>query len=389
MSKWLWQSDCWPDFRYDGHALTPALAVARRAQGEIIGLSQALGMAEARNARAQIWVAESLATAAIEGERLDAASVRSSVARRLGLAGAAHASTPAIDGLLDMMEDAASRWGKPLTKRRLCAWQAALFPTGFSGLYKVRAGKLRSKAEPMQIVNGPIHRPKVHFEAPPAERVPAELARFLAWFNGDSAKLDGLLRAGIAHLWFEIIHPFEDGNGRVGRAIIDLALAQDLKADPRVFGLAAELAVQRAAYYEQLRLASRDGADINRWLEWFCRTFAQACGRSVIVVRTALAKAKFWAAHAGKSVSKAQAKTLNSLLDAGPRGFEGGLTTRKYVSLAGVSRATAYRDLVSLVGAGMLASQGQGKRTRYFINLEGWEPGSEGSPPSQASSARH
>ena len=377
MSKWLWQSDSWPDFRYDGHALTPALAAARRAQGEIVGLSQALGIAEARTARAQIWVAESLATAAIEGERLDAASVRSSVARRLGLADSAHASTPAIDGLLDMMEDAASRWDKPLTKRRLCAWQAALFPTGFSGLYKVQAGKLRSKAEPMQIVSGPIHRPRVHFEAPPAKRMPAELARFLAWFNGDSAKLDGLLRAGIAHLWFEIIHPFEDGNGRVGRAIIDLALAQDLKADPRVFSLAAELAAQRAPYYEQLRLASRDGADINCWLEWFCRTFARACGRSVLVVRTALAKAQYWVAHAGKSVSKAQAKALNSLLDAGPRGFEGGLTTRKYVSIAGVSRATAYRDLAALVEAGMLASCGQGKRTRYSINLEGWEPGSE------------
>ena len=378
MSKWLWQSATWPDLRYDAHALAPSLAAARRAQGEIIGLAQALGMTGTRNARAQIWVAESLATANIEGERLDEASVRSSVARRLGLADDARPSTPAIDGLLDMMEDAASRRDKPLTKARLCAWQAALFPTGFSGLHKVQTGKLRSSAEPMQIVSGPVHKPKVHFEAPPAKQVPAELARFLDWFNADSRKLDGLVRAGIAHLWFEIIHPFEDGNGRVGRAIVDLSLAQDLRADPRLFSLSAELAAQRASYYEELRLASRDDADIDRWLEWFCRTFAQACRRSAAVIGTALAKAQFWAAHAGKVVSKAQAKSLNSLLDAGPRGFEGGLTTRKYVSIAGVSRATAYRDLAALVEAGMLASHGQGKRTRYFIDLEGWGPGSEG-----------
>ena len=183
MSKWLWQSATWPDLRYDAHALAPSLAAARRAQGEIIGLAQALGMTGTRNARAQIWVAESLATANIEGERLDEASVRSSVARRLGLADDARPSTPAIDGLLDMMEDAASRRDKPLTKARLCAWQAALFPTGFSGLHKVQTGKLRSSAEPMQIVSGPVHKPKVHFEAPPAKHIPAELARFLDWLR--------------------------------------------------------------------------------------------------------------------------------------------------------------------------------------------------------------
>ena len=211
---------------------------------------------------------------------------------------------------------------------------------------------------------------------------PAEVRRFLAWFNGESRGLDGLLRAGIAHLWFEIIHPFEDGNGRIGRAIVDLALAQDLRALPRVYSLAAEMAGTRTRYYEELQLASRDGADIKRWLEWFFGTFTQACARSRLVMLSALAKARFWADHAGTRVSEAQAKVLNRLLDAGPRGFEGDLTTRKYVALTGLSRATAFRDLAALQGAGLLASQGLGKATRYFIKLEGWAPIEHGSASS-------
>ena len=374
MVEWIWESPAWPDFRHDAQALTPALAAARRAQGEILGLSLALGMRESRAVQARIWEGESLATAAIEGENLDIASLRSSIARRLGIDDASLAPTRAVDGLLDMQEDATVRWSAPLTLKRLCGWHAALFPSGYSGLYQVRPGKLRTAPEAMRIVSGPLHQPRVHYVAPPASRVPAEVRRFLAWFNGESRALDGLLRAAIAHLWFEIIHPFEDGNGRIGRAIVDLALAQDLRALPRVYSLAAEMAGVRARYYEELQLASRDGADIKRWLEWFCGTFTQACARSRLVMMSALAKARFWADHAGTRVNQAQAKVLNRLLDAGPRGFEGDLTTRKYVALTGLSRATAFRDLTALQGAGLLASQGQGKATRYFINLEAWAP---------------
>ncbi len=378
MADWIWESPAWPDFRHDAQALTSALAAARRAQGEILGLSQALGMRESRAVQARIWEGESLATAAIEGENLDIASLRSSIARRLGIADAPLAPARAVDGLLDMQEDASVRWNAPLTLKRLCGWHAALFPTGYSGLDKIRPGKLRTASEAMQIVSGPLHNPRVHYVAPPALRVPAEVRRFLDWFNGESRALDGLLRAGIAHLWFEIIHPFEDGNGRLGRAIVDLALAQDLRALPRVYSLAAEMAATRSRYYDQLQLASRDGADINRWLQWFCGTFSQACARSRLVVMSALAKARFWADHADTRVNAAQAKVINRLLDAGPRGFEGDLTTRKYVALTGLSRATAFRDLSALQGAGLIASQGQGKATRYFINLEGWAPASDG-----------
>lgn len=374
MVEWIWESPAWPDFRHDAQALAPVLAAARRAQGEILGLSQALGMRESRGVQARIWEGESLATAAIEGENLDIASLRSSIACRLGIDDAPPAPARAVDGLLDMLEDATIRWSAPLTLKRLCGWHAALFPGGYAGLQQVRPGKLRTAAEAMQIVSGPMHNPRVHYVAPPSTRVPAEVRRFLAWFNGESRALDGLLRAGIAHLWFEIIHPFEDGNGRIGRAIVDLALAQDQQAHPRVYSLAAELAGARARYYEELKLASRGGADIGRWLEWFCRMFTQACDRSRLVVMSALAKARYWADHAGVPVTEAQAKVLNRLLDAGPRGFEGDLTTRKYVALTGLSRATAYRDLATLQAAGLLASRGQGKATRYFINLAGWAP---------------
>ena len=374
MLDWTWQSPTWPAFAHDAHALMPALSAARQAQGEILGLSRALGLAEARGVQARIWEGESIATAAIEGEHLDLTSLRSSIARRLGIAMTASPAARTVDSLLDMLEDATARWDKPLSLKRLCGWHAALFPTGYSGMHEIMPGKLRRSPKVMQIVSGPIHRPKVHHEAPPAARVPAELRRFLDWFNGESRELDGLVRAGIAHLWFEIIHPFEDGNGRIGRAIADLALAQELKTHQRVYSLSAELAAERASYYEELQIASRAGADVNRWLIWFCGVFARACVRSTGVVHFALAKSRFWSDHGGKTVSDAQAKVLGRLLDAGPRGFEGDLTTRKYVALTGLSRATAYRDLFTLQGTGMLASYGQGKATRYFINLEGWGP---------------
>ncbi len=374
MTDWIWQSPSWPDFRHDVRTLAPALSAARRAQGEILGLLQALGGDQSRGVEARIWEGESLATAAIEGEHLDVATLRSSIARRLGIGDSSRSAARIVDGLLDMQEDAATHWDKPLTLKRLCGWHAALFPTGYSGLHPVAAGKLRSAPEAMQIVSGPMHNPKVHYVAPPADRAPAEVRRFLEWFNGASHALDGLLRAGIAHLWFEIIHPFEDGNGRIGRAIVDLALAQDLKGHPRIYSMAAELAGARGRYYEALQQAGRDGADIDRWLVWFCEIFTRATRRSKSVVLSALAKARFWADHGGTPVTEAQAMVLNRLLDAGPRGFEGDLTTRKYVALTGLSRASAYRDLAALAAAGLLASHGQGKATRYYINLPGWEP---------------
>jgi len=226
----------------------------------------------------------------------------------------------------------------------------------------------------MQIVSGPITRRIVHFEAPPSRRVPREVERFLKWFNGPGHKMDGLLRAGIAHLWFESIHPFEDGNGRVGRAIADLALAQELQSDSRLVSLSTQLSAERDAYYTELHAASRADADVTRWLLWFCGQFEAACRRSSNLMQLSVEKARYWARHAGEGFDLNQRKVINRLLDAGPRGFEGDLTTAKYVNLTGVSRATAFRDLNALVTSGALGAAGIGRGTRYFINLPGWEP---------------
>ena len=374
MTTWIWQSRRWPDFSHDTAALAPVLAAARRAQGEVIGLARALGIEEARNAEAAIWSSESLATAAIEGENLDLEGVRSSVARRLGLVDGPASGQRAVEGLLDMMQDAALHWRRALTLKRLCAWQAALFPTGYSGLQRIVVGRLRRGAEPMQIVSGRIDRPKVHYVAPPAARLPAEMKLFLGWFNGERNTMDGIARAGVAHLWFEILHPFDDGNGRVGRAIVDLALAQHLQSHPRMVSLSTELSARRNEYYAQLHAASLEGASITRWLMWFCDCVHKACERSGAVMDASLVKARFWNAHSDKALSAAQRKVINRLLEAGPRGFVGGLTTRKYCSMTSVSRATAYRDLAALQRYGLLASSGRGKATRYHVALAGWGP---------------
>ena len=397
---WNWESDDWGVFAHDSAALLPALAAARRAQGEVLGHARAIGLTETHRAQALIWTAESLATAAIEGEALNLDGVRSSIAKRLGLPGGKTARQRPVEGLLDMMQDATAEWRRPLTAERLCGWQNALFPSGFSGLNRITTGAFRTGAEPMQIVSGPVTRRKVHFEAPPARRVAKEMGKFIKWFNrgasalgarggasaksgpspkggpsvkrGPDARLDGILRAGLAHLWFESIHPFDDGNGRVGRAIADLALAQDAQSGVRLISLAAELSAERDTYYNELHTASRADADITRWLIWFCETFTAACARSVKVIDSSLAKARFWAVHAHAPLNAAQRKVVNRLLDAGPRGFAGDLTTSKYLGIAGVSRATAFRNLAALAEHGLLGTAGQGKATRYFINLPGW-----------------
>jgi Fic family protein len=370
--QWVWQQPDWPKFVFDMRVLAPVLGRARSAQGRILGKAQALGLANLGAALAEIWVEEASATARIEGENLDLTAVRSSVARRLGMDSVGTALR-AVEGLIDLMEDATLHWRGPLTKERLCGWQAALFPTGFAGIKPVKTGALRTHVTPMQIVSGPIGREKVHFEAPPSKGLPRELDRFLDWFRSSrDSPVDGLLRAGTAHLWFETLHPFEDGNGRVGRAIIDLALAQDAHLDQRLYGVSRRLAEDRNDYYAELAAASRGGLDITRWLTWFVEQFEEACRASEVIVDLSLAKARFWLEHGQAPLNERQRKAVNRILDAGPGGFEGGMSTNKYGHLAGVSRATAYRDLEELVRYGLLTQAGAGRGTRYFAAMEGW-----------------
>lgn len=305
-------------------------------------------------------------TSFIEGEHPDSAGVRSSIARRLGLPFAGlPAPDRAVDGLVEVLLDATARYDQPLTLDRLCAWQAALFPAGRPLLQKIRVGTLRGD-EPMRIVSGPVGRERVHYEAVPRERLDSELAALLEWFSATPADVDGLLRAGIAHLWFELLHPFEDGNGRVGRALMDMALAQDEGRGQRLYSLSTQFMSDRNRYYELLESAGYGNLEITEWLAWFLRQIESACASAQGTLTSVLAKARFWMRHSEARLSDRQRKVLNRLLDAGPDGFEGGMTTRKYVSLAGVSRATAFRELRQLQDLGCLIPNAKNGRSAGY-----------------------
>ncbi|MBE0547389.1 MAG: Fic family protein [Rubrivivax sp.] len=370
----IWRQPGWPDLRYDPTRVAAAVALARRAQGAVEGKLAAIGFEQRQEIAAETWTQEALSTAAIEGERLDLEAVRSSIARRLGVSQAKSMNTPRhVDGLLDVMDDAVTQADKPVTHERLHAWQAALFPTGYSGMSRIRVGGYREHAEPMQIVVGRIGRETVHYEAPPSAAVPVEIQRFLAWLDGPNEP-GGLVKAALAHLWFETIHPFEDGNGRIGRAIVDLVLARDAGEPGRVLRISQQLLARRGEYYEQLERAQHGALDVTDWVLWFTEQVQAAFAAASSVVDLSLAKAMFWNQHRAKDLSPRQRKAINALLDAGPGGFEGGMSTRKYESLTGAARATASRDLIELATLGLLVQVGAGRGTRYYLQIEGWAP---------------
>lgn len=375
--RYIWQQPGWPTLTYDPVQTGRAVSLARRAQGLVEGRFGAIGLHEQQQLAAESWAQDAVATAAIEGERLDLEAVRSSVCRRLGIAGSKAAHAPRhVEGLLDIMEDAVGNADAALTDARLQHWQQALFPAGFSGLNRVLVNAYRVHPEPMQIVSGPIGHEKVHYEAPPSPAVPAEIKRFLTWFN-EGKEPDSFARAAVAHLWFETIHPFEDGNGRVGRAIVDLILARDLGDVSRTIRISQQLHDNRDEYYDQLMHAQHAGLDVTPWVLWFVSQVRVACDKAVSVIDLSLAKARFWAAHYDKDLNARQKKAVNALLDAGAGGFEGGMSTRKYESLTSTSRATASRELIDLAKLGLVLTVGAGRSTRYYINLDGWVPAAE------------
>lgn len=367
---WIWQQPEWPQFSWDQGALAPVLARARLAQGKVLGVTQMLDANLTLEAVAAILVEDGVTTSAIEGERLDLDAVRSSVARHLGLPAAGLPAAPrAVDGLIEVLIDATRDFASPLTAKRLFGWQAALFPTGYSGLHPIRTGALRGD-EPMQVVFGRIGHERIHFTAPPREGLEPELDRFLGWFNGDAsnpaAGLDGLIRAGLAHLWFITLHPFEDGNGRLARAITDMALSQDEHQPMRFFSLSAQILRERESYYEILERTQHGGLDITDWLNWFLVQVQASASAAEKTVANTLAKARFWLRNQAVDFNERQRKALNRLLDAGRDGFEGGINTRKYMSLTKTSRVTAYRELADLVGKGCLTPTGKGGRSSGY-----------------------
>lgn len=394
-TRFIWQHPCWPTLTFDAAALAHGLGVARLEQGRLLGLMDAIGLASAQEMARELWVQEAMATAAIEGEKLQLEMVRSSVAHRLGLADApSHDRT--VDGLVLVMQDAVEGCQAALDLDRLCRWQSALFPGGTSGLARIAVGRLRDHADPMQIVSGALGREVVHYTAPPSRQVHGEVQQFLAWFEatrpvpGAVPVLPGLARAALAHLWFESIHPFEDGNGRLGRAIVDMALAQDLQAQGgpgtqrHLFGMARQMLKSRAAYYDALNQAQRrplsegplGAIDVTPWLQWFVQAFTLGCITSQAVVKQAVDKAAFRLRAAQCGVNSRQNKVLERLLEAGSTelggGFLGGLSADKYSKITGASRATATRDLSDLLAKGLLQVAGVGKATRYAVNVPGW-----------------
>ncbi|WP_218921606.1 Fic family protein [Burkholderia sp. MSMB1826] len=360
---YIWESADWPAWRFDLPTLATPLADVSRAQGMLAGRLADVGLALRDEASLAALTDDVVKTSAIEGENLNVASVRSSIARRLGVdIGALAPVDRHVEGVVDMVLDATTHATAPVTEARLFGWHAALFPTGYSGLSRITGGGWRSDASgPMQVVSGPIGRQHVHFEAPPATRLTHEIGRFLAWFNAPPAE-PLLIRAGLAHLWFVTLHPFDDGNGRIARALGDLVLARADRSPQRFYSLSAQIQRERNAYYDALERTQRGSLDVTEWLAWFLNTLGQAIDHAHTTLDAVLIKARFWQRCAGVAMNERQVKVMNRLLD----GFEGKLTTTKWAALAKCSQDTALRDITELVEQGMLRRSASGGRSTSY-----------------------
>jgi Fic family protein len=364
-NMYIWQLAGWPDLRWDDSALIVPLADARLRQGRLLGSMSRLGFDLKQEAQLETLTEDVLRTSEIEGEILDRPTVRSSLARRLGVpdAGAGPVDRR-TEGVVAMLLDAVGRYEAKLTAERLFGWQAALFPTGFSGLHRVAVGRWRDDADgPMQVVSGPIGRQWVHYEAPAAAVVDAEMARFLDWFNAPP-QMEALLRAGLAHLWFVTVHPFEDGNGRVARAIADQALAQSEGSGQRFYSMSRQIRLERDAYYSTLEQTQKGGLDVTDWLVWFLGCLSRAIDGAGAVRGAVLQKSVFWERFGALPMSARQRVVLNRVLD----GFEGKLTAKKWAAIGKCSVPTAQRDILEIVGWGALRRNvGGSKNTSYEV----------------------
>ena len=391
-SRYIWQQPDWPCWRHDLPVLFPLLIEVSQAQGRLLGRLQDLGEAQRAEASLGVLTEDVLKTSEIEGESLDVRSVRSSLARRLGVdVGAVAPVDRHVEGVVEMVLDATTNCHAQLTAERLFGWHAALFPTGYSGMVRIGVGQWRTDARgPMQVVSGPVHRPRVHFQAPPAATLPEQMAAFLAWANtpgpgvaanvpdsGDRA--DALLKAGLAHLWFVTLHPFEDGNGRIARAIGDLFLARSDGSTERFYSLSAQIERERKAYYDILEQTQKGSMDVTAWLSWFLATLGRALASAHATLDAVLMKARFWQRWGSTPMNPRQIKLLNRLLD----GFDGKLTSSRWASMARCSQDTALRDITQLLDLGVLRrSPGGGRSTGYELAVgESPRPGPDGSMP--------
>ncbi len=363
---YIWQADDWPNWRFDLAALAAPMADVSRAQGILLGRLADVGMALRDQASLATLTEDVVRTSEIEGEHLDADSVRSSIARRLGVdIGAVAPVDRHVEGVVEMVLDATARCEAPLSRERLFGWHAALFPTGRSGLATITVGGWRDDATgPVQVVSGPIGRRRVHFEAPPAGRLELETQRFIDWVNGAS-NTPPLLKAGLGHVWFVTLHPFDDGNGRIARAIGDLLLARADGSHQRFYSLSAQIQRERKAYYDILERTQKGSMDVTEWLVWFLDTLHRSIDESHRRLDAVLTKARFWWHWATTPLNERQLKVLNKLLD----GFDGKLTTGKWAAIAKCSADTALRDINDLLTRGVLRkSKAGGRSTSYRLN---------------------
>ena len=362
---YVWQNKNWPHWQYNAESLMPLLAQVHQALGHLLGCMRDQGMSSQAQATLEALTEDVLKTSEIEGEHLDAEIVRSSIARRLGVdVGALMPADRHVDGVVEMILDATSLHSTPLTTDRLTAWHAALFPTGRSGLATIRVGAWRDDADgPMQVVSGPMHRRRVHYEAPPAHLLPEAMADFLTWYE-TYQEADPLVKAGLAHLWFVTIHPFDDGNGRIARAIGDMALARADLSKQRFYSLSAQIQKERKDYYGLLEKTQKGSLDATEWLSWFLACLLRALQEADQVLSSVLIKANFWRQWAGTPFNERQIKVLNRMLD----GFDGKLTNKKWAAIGKCSSDTALRDINGLLGRGVLhRTESAGRSTSYQL----------------------
>jgi Fic family protein len=364
--KYIHQRPDWPNLTWDAAKLTPALAAVRHKQGRLLGRMEGLGFELRQEASLTTLISDVVKSSAIEGENLDPIEVRSSIAQRLGLdVGGLPPASRDVDAVVEMMLDATQRFEVPLTAERLFGWHAALFPTGRSGTHKITVGAWRTgESGPMQVVSGPIGKEKVHFEAPEAARLKSEMKKFLNWFES-TAEIDPVIRAGVAHLWFVTIHPFEDGNGRIARAIADMALARSDGSKDRFYSMSSEIEREKKRYYLELESQQKSDTNITPWLTWFLACLERALDAAEQSLGAVLLKARVWERINHRPVNARQRAVINRMLG----GFEGVLSTSKYAKFAKCSNDTALRDIQELLDRSILVrNEGGGRSTSYRLN---------------------
>ena len=366
MSIYIHQKKDWPNFKWDSEDIVNLLSEARNLQGRLQGKMEALGFELRNEALLDTLTLDVLKTSEIEGELLNHDQVRSSIARKLGLeiAGSVE-SDRNVDGVVEMMLDATQNCFKPLTKTRLFDWHAALFPTGRNGIYKIIVGDWRKDTTgPMQVISGPMGKEKVHFEAPNSDLLEKEMSSLLNWFSQNN-KIDLVLKASIAHLWFVTIHPFDDGNGRITRALTDMLLAQADKSNQRFYSMSAQIRIERKQYYDILEKTQKGDLNITNWIQWFLQCLINALNSTEEVLVKVLFKGNFWQIHSKTIINERQKKLINKLLDS----FDGKLTSSKWAKIAKCSKDTAIRDINDLIEKEILHKEEAGGRsTNYELN---------------------